>query len=129
MDLPPAWPRRWPVLVGFLVGLLFGFFLVLGPILTDGPRDPLHPERLAALALAFGAYFAAALLLAVAARWRSLLLGFVLAAPGFGMGLSQALRDGPLGIALLHVGTAVAAAWLGNLVGLRLRRRDRDAAT
>lgn len=122
---------RWSA-VGFralaiVLGLPLGFFLVLGPLFTDGP-GLLHAERLGSLALAFGAYLVAAALLGLA-RPRDRLLPFLLAAAAFVLVVLYVARESQAaGLAVAYLLAAVGGGLAGlGLAGLRGRARVRRA--
>lgn len=99
-----------------LVGCGLAFFLVLAPLFTDGPTSLLSGERLASLALTFGVYLAAGLLLGFLDP-RDTLVAVLLAAPALALAAFYATSEpGVLGLAALYV----ILAFVGSLAGVRV---------
>lgn len=99
-----------------LAGCGLAFFLVLAPLFTDGPASLLAGERLASLALTFGVYLAAGILLGFLDPRDTIVAG-LLAAPGLALAAFYATSEpGILGLAALYV----IAAFVGSLAGIRV---------
>ncbi len=105
-----------PVVAG---ALLVAFFLTFNSLFSDGPRDPLHPERLVVETLILGLHGGLA---AIGARWggdRWWTWALRAAGPSVVIALLYGSREtGILGLAVLAAALAatgaVAGAWLGR---------------
>jgi hypothetical protein len=119
---------RWIALAAAIpIGLVVGFFFVLGPLFTDGPSSLVDLERLASLAFSTGVYLAFAILVAWISRGDRVPLT-VLGLPGLALAVWYTVREP--GVAVLAIAYVVAmgiAIVLGRTVALRLR--GRPAAT